>query len=730
MIRPNVSSFREDLRTSEKPAIVLLLFCGLVLSGVGSLLPDPEGALNFAAVILVITGIVLLVDSWDSRISRWLLIAELVGLCVLLDGWLRVPGALALMVIPTALAASLISPWAALAVALAQTSLLLMVPAHWLGGSEVAITLGAIWAVLGILFTVYHPVQELARWSFEQFRRAQGLLEEARGRQAELKQALEDLAYANRQLALTNEKLAIARQVAEEAQKTKAAFVANVSHEFRTPLNMIIGLIDLLVETPEVYGKPLPRALFKDLEIVHRNCEHLASMINDVLDLSQVEAGRLALHKERVNLAEVISKASIVVRPLLDKKALGLEVNLPQDLPEVYCDRTRIRQVILNLMSNAARFTEVGGITVEAKQEGQDVVVQVADTGPGVSPEDAEKIFQPFHQDSKRLSRDQGGSGLGLSISKRFVELHGGRVWFESQVGRGSTFSFQLPISPPIGPVARPERWIADGYVERTTRAEVPVPKLEQRIVLCDETGELGVLFGRYADEVEIVEARSLAQAAHELQRAPAQAVAINTASLKSLWPTMDEARRELPDMPILGFSLPPRTEHAVLAGASGYLVKPVTRADLREAIGTLGETVRRVLVVDDDPDALQLLTRMVQACDQTLEVLTASGGREALEVLRAKRPDLMFLDILMPDMDGWQVLATKAQEEAIRDIPVILVSAQDPRERPMESPLLIATMGQGLSISKLLTALRQLSALLLRPDSRPGPEPEEIAAV
>jgi len=669
-------------------------------------------------------------DSWNSRVGRWLLIVELVGLCGLLDGWLRVPGALALVVIPTALAAPLISPWAALGVALGQTVFLTASPAHRPAGSEVVIALGAVWSVVGIMFIAYRPVLQVAKWSFEQFQRAQGPLEEARSRQAELKQALEDLAHANRQLALTNEKLAIARQVAEEAQKTKAAFVANVSHEFRTPLNMIIGLIDLLVETPEVYGRPLPRALFKDLEIVHRNCEHLASMINDVLDLSQVEAGRLAMHKERVNLAEVIHKASIVVRPLLDKKALGLEVNLPQGLPEVYCDRTRIRQVILNLMSNAARFTETGGISVEAEQKGQHIVVQVTDTGPGISPEDADKMFQPFHQGARKLSRDQSGSGLGLSISKRFVELHEGRMWFESQVGRGSTFSFQLPISPPIGPVARPERWIADGYVERTTRAEVPVPKLEQRIVLCDETGELGVLFGRYADEVEIVEARSLAQATHELQRTPAQAVAINTASLKDLWPMMDEARRELPDVPILGFSLPPRTEHAVLAGARGYLVKPVTRADLREAIGTLGEAVRRVLVVDDDPDALQLLMRMVQACDQTLEVLTASGGRDALEVLRAKRPDLMLLDILLPDMDGWQVLAIKAQEEAIRDIPVVLVSAQDPRERPMESPLLIATMGQGLSVSKLLTALRQLSALLLRPDSQPGPEPEETAAV
>jgi len=728
-MKPN-ASFQDDLCASEKPVIALLLFCGLVLAGVGPLLPDPEGALNLAPVILVTTGVVFLVDTWDSRVGRWLLISELVGLCWLLDGWLRVPGALALTVIPTALAAPLINPWATMAVALGQTVFLILLPGHHSIGTDLAVALGLVWALAGIVFMIYRPVLQIARWSFEQFQRAQRLLEEARNRQAELKQALEDLAYVNRQLALMNEKLAIARQVAEEAQKTKAAFVANVSHEFRTPLNMIIGLVDLLVETPEVYGESLPRALLKDLEIVRRNCEHLASMINDVLDLSQVEAGRLALHKERVNLAEVIQKASLVVRPLLDKKALGLQVNLPQDLPMVYCDRTRIRQVILNLMSNAARFTESGGITVDVAQDGQFVIVEVTDTGPGISPEDADKIFQPFHQGAGKSSRDQCGSGLGLSISKRFVELHGGRMWFKSQVGRGSTFSFKLPISPPIGPVARPERWIADGYVERAARTEAPLAKLEQRIVLCDETEEVGKLLKRYADGLEIVATRDLMQVKHELRKLPAQAVVFNTRFLEDLWPTMDKARQELLDIPILGFSLPPRTEHAILAGARGYLVKPVTRADLREAIATLGETVRRVLVVDDDSDALQLLTRMVQACDQTLQVLTASGGRDALEILRARRADLVLLDILMPDMDGWQVLATKAQEEAIRDIPVILVSAQDPRERPMESPLLMATMGQGLSISKLLTVLRQLSALLLHPGSQPGPGLEETVAV
>ncbi len=183
---------------------------------------------------------------------------------------------------------------------------------------------------------------------------------------------------------------------------------------------------------------------------MRRNCEHLASMINDVLDLSQIEAGRLALHKEWVDWHEVIERALVIVRPLLAKKGIALHLSIPDDLPRIYCDRTRIRQVILNLLSNATRFTDEGSITVTVRAESQYVVISVCDTGPGISAEDASRIFEPFQQGSFQQRRDQGGSGLGLSISKQFVELHGGRMWLQSEPGRGSTFSFRIPTSSPV----------------------------------------------------------------------------------------------------------------------------------------------------------------------------------------------------------------------------------------------------------------------------------------
>jgi signal transduction histidine kinase/CheY-like chemotaxis protein len=618
---------------------------------------------------------------------------------------------------------------AAAVTAVGETALLALWASKMLAvqeGAAIAVALGTIWAVLGVMCAVYVPVYQLGGWMWAYFQRARGALEEERDRKAQLGQALDDLAHANRQLLLINERLAALRLIAEEAQKTKAAFVAKVSHEFRTPLNMIIGLIDLLVETPGVYGPDLPPALFEDLEIVHRNCEHLSSMVNDVLDLSQAEAGRLSLHREYVDLSEIIAGALAVVRPLMEKKALALHVAIPDGLPAVYCDKTRIRQVVLNLVSNAARFTEKGSIAIHVAQQDSHVVVSVADTGPGISPEVAERIFEPFCQGIGSLWRDKGGSGLGLSISKQFVELHGGRIWLESQEGVGTTFAFDLPISLPAPHVDRPERWIKEDWIwlERPSRTRLPEPSYRQRVVLCDATGDLFPAFARCSDEVEFVQTRDLARAAQELRRCPAHALVINALSPDDLWPLVRRARSEVPDMPVIGCSVPPQLETALQAGAIDYLIKPVTRNDLEAAIRVTGRPVKRVLAVDDDPDVLQLWTRMLHACDGGMEVIGATGGAQALDALRSERPDLMLLDIVMPDVDGWQVMERKQQDAAIQDVPVILISAQDPIEQQRKSPLFLATVGDGFSVSQLLHCSLALSSFLLQSGRGPDPGP------
>ncbi len=722
MSKRNAPSFDAELHTvSPLLVIALMLALAVEVTWEHDILPDPSKATDLALILYTLGLVALTLNVLFPLAGRWFTVLALTTLIELGYTWLRLPGFLALLGIPVALAAAIISVPAMIALAAGETALLIWLTGQagsGVGEPELLVSLTAIWSMVGVMIAVYMPIRQLAGWSWEHFQRAQNLLDEARARRAELRQALEDLAHANRQLAFTNEKLTAARLTAEEAQKVKAAFVARVSHEFRTPLNMIIGLTDLLLESPEVYGDTLPPPLLEDLDIVHRNCEHLASMIDDVLSLSQIEAGRMALHKERVNLVELIDRAVPVVRPLLEKKHLQMKVQVPMDLPQVYCDRTRIRQVILNLLSNAARYTEEGQITIEARQEGPNVTISVHDTGPGIAPEEAEHIFEPFYQSPRTLRRKGEGSGLGLSISKQFVELHEGRMWLESQVGVGSTFSFRLPISPPLAPIAGPQRWLSEGWtwLERTQQANLPIGPLKQRLVICDQAGGLYSLFDHYAEDLEFVDTRDLGEAVAALQECPAQALVLNAPSAPELWQLMEAARAKVADTPLIGCSLPPQNEPALQAGALAYLPKPVTHTALREALQQVGRPVRRVLVVDDEADAVQLFSRMLHAHEATLEIATASTGKGALAAMHANRPDLVLLDIVLPDIDGWQLLGIKSQEEEIRDIPVIIVSAQDAREQPLLSPVLLVALGDGLPVSRLLRCSREIPRLLAHP--------------
>jgi signal transduction histidine kinase/CheY-like chemotaxis protein len=724
--------FESELRISAKWVFGSLMLVGAVVAFAAYPVASPSvqlQAMGVGIAILAASAFLWWLDERWSRLSSWLTVAAFVLLIYLGAGRLNLPGFLTLWIIPIGLAVVLIEFPAATAVAAGETALLLLAPRSATFDATAAVDLIAIWATVGVIYATYRPVQQVSRWSWDYFQRAQRLLEAERDRKAELAQTFESLAHANRQLALAHERTTALRSIAEEAQRAKTAFVASVSHEFRTPLNMIIGLVDLMVETPEIYDVAISPKMRQDLEVVHRNSEHLSNMVNDVLDLTRLEAGRLALHRERVDLREIVGSSVETVRPLVEKKQLGLHVEIPDDLPSVYCDRTRIKQVILNLVSNAARFTDQGTITVQVTEQDQHIHVGVADTGPGISAEDAATIFEPFCQGAGDLWRDKGGSGLGLSVSKQFVQLHGGRLWFESKPGAGTTFFFTLPISPPIEHIARPghmirEDWVWRERVSRAARAGSTDQLARPRVVICDETGALYPEFARYSDGVELVDARDWTQATQDLQECPAHAIILNAPTTEALWPLVETAKEEAPETPILGCSVPRRIERAIDAGALGYLIKPVARADLEKAIRAVGKPVRRVLVVDDDPDVLQLFGRMLHVYDHTLQVVTAADGEQALDRLRRASYDLMLLDVMMPDMNGWQVLESATRQEGIGAVPTFFVSAQDPVDQPLVSEYLLTTMEGGLSPSRLLHCSLELSELLLAPDGGPDRVP------
>ncbi len=633
-----------------------------------------------------------------------------------LAAWLLVrwwPGAYALLAVPALLATLTMGVVGSLAVTAATVAVIMGSPAVLSGQREATLFLvGLVWT-LGWLERV--PRQAILSHLFGYYRQACDLLQEARDQHLALKQANLDLADAYQQLARLHDLLRASQAQAESARRAKEEFVAKVSHELRTPLNMIIGFSEMIVDAPRAYGSRLPPALLADLAVIQRNSQHLSSLIDDVLDLSQIEAGRMALTKERVAVAEILRAATEAVQPLFASKGLSLSLEVAPDLPLVLCDRTRVREVALNLLSNAGRFTETGGVTVRARRVGHDVQIDVIDTGPGVSDADRARLFQPFEQLDGSIRRRYGGSGLGLAISRGFVELHGGKMWLESTPGVGTTVSFTLPIDPPAPVVSSPARWLDPQWEhrQRTRRSLAPAPSVRPRLIVVESGDVLRRLLSRYLDGVEIIAAASLEEAQRAQKEALAQAWILNDSTASAASATWESLAGLPPDLPIIRCVVPGIEEAAGALGVAGYLVKPVSQQKLLAALDQLPHRVKTVLIVDDEPDAQRLFWRILATAGRGYRVLTAADGAQALQIMAEQRPDAILLDLMMPTLDGFAVLAAKNADDALRAIPTIVISARDPAGQPIVSQGVSVARRRGLALPELLACIEAAITIL-----------------
>lgn len=717
----STSSLESELRISHKPVIAILVVIGLVLVFVGDPQPDPtyrSRVLYLAVFRYGASAIAWLLDSWNSWVGRWFTITMLVVMVCLGNSWLAAPGFLTLLVIPTALAGALIGLTAGAVTVVGETALLLALSESAAMGTDtvtIVIALVGVWATSGVMWVAGRRMQWVAEWSREYSERAQCLIEESLDRRVEQQQNLDDLAAANLQLKRLNLLAQGLRQEADDARRAKQQFVANVSHELRTPLNMITGFSEMILQVPDTYGGTIPPPLLADLSVIHRNAEHLADLIDDVLDLSQIDAGQMALTKQHVQFHEMAEVATMAVRPLFDSKSLYLKTEIAEDLPPVFCDRTRIREVLLNLLSNAGRFTDSGGVQLRAWRDGRDIVVSVGDTGRGIAANDMSRLFQPFQQVDGTIRRRYGGTGLGLSISKQFVELHGGRIWVESEEGTGTTVFFRVPLTPPMPTSDDFSRWLDPHweYAEHTRPATAHNGTVRPRFVLFEMGDSLRRLVTRYWDGVEIVHVTSMERAREELSRVPAQALLINTASVSEALEHLGSSMTLPGGTPAIVCSIPGMQGGSAALGTSDRLVKPVSREALLDALGRLGLEGETILIVDDEPDALQLFGRMLTSSEIGYRPLLARDGREALDILRDCRPDAILLDLIMPNMDGFGFLEMRNRDPALRDIPVIVVSARDPAGQPIVSNALAVTRGGGLSALQLLASIEAISRTL-----------------
>ncbi|GAB4575240.1 MAG: hypothetical protein Kow0077_25760 [Anaerolineae bacterium] len=482
------------------------------------------------------------------------------------------------------------------------------------------------------------------------------------------------------------EEVRAANERLRELDKVKSQFLANMSHELRTPLNSIIGFSRVILKGID---GPLTEMQKQDLETIHSSGQHLLNLINDILDQAKIEADKLSLNVDWFDINAVIDVARSMSIGLLKDKPVRLNVEIEPNLPKVWGDEIRTRQVLLNLLSNAAKFTHEGSITVAAftvqGDDGPYVQISVSDTGIGIPEDKLDSVFVAFEQVDGSLTRTSGGTGLGLPISKSLIELMGGRLWVESTLNVGSTFSFVIPsFEKAVAQVEDEDQ----GEDPLASEAKVPyeeLPPQDRRVVLVIDS-EVGMhqVYRRHLNKVGYtVEATANVGQARDMVFVTNPDIILMDvrSSDQQGWPLLEWlcTAEETAHIPVIVCSLDPEQNRALELGAVAYLAKPFQPGDLVTLVQEVErDHVRdRVLVIDDQPESVRLIVETLKEAPR-LHVQTATSGQQGLEMIEKKRPDVVLLDLNMPEVDGFDVLERLRSNPRTRDIPVVIVTAED----------------------------------------------------
>jgi CheY-like chemotaxis protein/two-component sensor histidine kinase len=457
------------------------------------------------------------------------------------------------------------------------------------------------------------------------------------------------------------------------ANQHKSEFLANMSHELRTPLNAILGFSDLMMD--DVTGKFDEPHRRRFLSQINSSGRHLLALINDILDLSKVEAGQMVLRLENVVVEDVVREVLRTIDPLASRKSIRVEADV-DGAGEVPADAGKLKQMLLNLASNAVKFTNEGGlVTIAARRMKDTMDISVADTGIGMSAPDQKQLFQEFHQLDASTSRQQEGTGLGLALTKRFVELHGGAISVASDLGKGSVFTLTIPLT-------RKDMDLPAVASER------PRPADKRPLVLVVEDNlQAANLLQRYLDRGGF---RSVVAADGTEAVAKARELHPVAITLDILLPGIDgwsvltelkhlEATR---DIPVVVVSVVDNPELGLALGAIDYLVKPVDGKALLQRLAKytftnkVGTQETRILVVDDEPANVEWLEGVLKPAG--FSVISAGGGQEGIDLAKRERLDLVLLDLMMPRVSGFDVVEALHADEKTRSIPIMVLTAKD----------------------------------------------------
>jgi signal transduction histidine kinase/CheY-like chemotaxis protein len=503
----------------------------------------------------------------------------------------------------------------------------------------------------------------------------------------EIRSREESLAEWNRNLESTvterTRDLVKAREAAEEASRTKSSFLANMSHELRTPMNAIIGYSEMLLEEAEDLEQ---EGFIPDLKKIHGAGKHLLGLINDMLDLSKIEAGKMTVYLEDFDISAMVGEVAATIQPLVAKNGNELVVNSPASLGKMRADITKVRQTLFNLLSNAAKFTNNGKVTLAVSIEDRAGAPQVffrgADTGIGMTAEQMGKLFQAFVQADASTTRKFGGTGLGLAISRRFCQMMGGDITVTSEMGKGTVFTAVVPV-----------RAVDETAGAKTASAKMspaaPAPLAESisgdapLILIVDDDPAVVDLLSRNLTRDgyrvrSVMDGREAVRLAKELQP--------RVITLDVMMPSMDgwsvltalKADSATHDIPVVMVTIVDDRQIGFALGAADYITKPVDRDRLSAVLARYAkaDAARLALVVDDLTDNRDLLRRALEG--QGWSVVEAENGKEGLKRVDERIPGLILLDLMMPVMDGFEFLRELRARPGGRDVPVVVVTAKE----------------------------------------------------
>ena len=489
-------------------------------------------------------------------------------------------------------------------------------------------------------------------------------------------------------LRMMNEELALARDRALEANRTKSSFVANMSHELRTPLNAIIGYSEMLQEDVALLGL---EDFEGDLKKIYKAGRHLLDLINDILDMTKIEAGKLKIHFDDFNLPVLVWDTCNTVKSLLTKNNNNLEIDCDPDLGDIRTDMTRLRQILLNLLSNAGKFTKSGEIKVKVTRQTLDhteyFCFEVSDTGIGISPENIQNLFQAFNQVDNSTTRQYGGTGLGLAISQRLCQMMGGDIMLDSELGKGSTFTVRLPVNYELA-----KKNLQNLQPKRSRTSKISYQRSDKfrgrqpSILVIDDDltvhqytqsylGDLGVaIYSAFSGEEGINLAQDILPDAIILD--------IQMPTMSG-WEVLKELKCQplTSGIPIILLTINDEQHESYEVGANDYLFKPIDRDRLITTVDKYradSQSRLSVLVVEDDINVRSMLKRMLEK--ENCIVAEAQDGYEALEIMLSQAPQLILLDLMMPNVDGFEFihLLRLQQHMDATTTPIVILTAKD----------------------------------------------------